>query len=206
MILGGFEYLKSNQYTNIPEMNILINLRKQFQFYHQLGLQAITQLGHVDQANWKANSESNSVSILTNHLYGNMKSRFTDFLITDGEKSWRNRDQEFEGEFKSLEELIQLYNDGWNTVFATLESLEESDLRRVVYIRNQGHSVFEAINRQITHYAYHVGQIVYLCKLILSTDFQSLSIPKGQSEQFNRKKFDSEPSDQHYTEEWIEEK
>lgn len=129
-------------------------------------------------------SESNSVAIIIKHLSGNMISRFTDFLTTDGEKSNRNRDGEFEDNFKTREEIMLVWNKGWDCLFDTLNKLKSEDLEKTVYIRQEAHTVLRAIHRQLSHYAYHAGQIVYLCKHIKSTQFKSLTIPRGESSKF----------------------
>jgi len=115
-----------------------------------------------------------------------MKSRWSDFLCSDGEKAWRQRDNEFEEELLSDEDILSLYHAGWDVLFSTLNSLSESQLKEIIYIRGEAHSVLEAINRQIAHYSYHVGQIVYLAKAIKSSSWLSLSIPKNKSAEFNK--------------------
>lgn len=157
-----------------------------------------------DQLFWQANEQSNSIAIIVKHLWGNMLSRWTDFLSSDGEKTWRKRDEEFELDSSSADLLEDRWEEGWSCLFYALDSLSDADLEKTIYIRNQGHEVREAINRQLAHYAYHVGQIVFLGK-ILSSDWKSLSIPKGQSEAFNAEKFSKEKSIRHYTDEFIEE-
>jgi len=132
--------------------------------------------------------ESNSVAIIVKHMAGNMRSRFTDFLTSDGEKPDRNRDQEFIDSGMSRAELMRLWEQYWQLVFETLNSLSPSDLTRTITIRSEPHSVLQAINRQVAHYAYHVGQIAFLAKHWKAADWQTLSVPKGQSEQFNAKK------------------
>lgn len=129
-------------------------------------------------------SESNSISVIVKHMAGNMRSRFTEFLTTDGEKPNRDRDAEFIDSFNSRDELMKDWNNGWNCVFETLQSLKAEDLDKTVFIRGEAHSVLRAIQRQLVHYAYHTGQIVYLCKHIRSESFTSLSIPRGQSSAF----------------------
>ena len=118
-----------------------------------------------------------------------MLSRFTDFLTTDGEKPWRDRDSEFQNDIGTREELFEKWNAGWKCLSDALAPLIREDLEKIIYIRNEQHSVMEAINRQLTHYAYHVGQIVFLGKMICNEDWKSLSIPKGGSKQFNEEKF-----------------
>ena len=124
------------------------------------------------------NEDSNTVAILIKHISGNMKSRFTDFLTTDGEKSWRNRDGEFTSEKWSREKLMGKWEDGWQCLLDVVEALSPSDLKKQVLISGEINSVIRALQRQLVHYAYHTGQIVYICKEIRSIDFQTLSIPK----------------------------
>lgn len=119
---------------------------------------------------WAPNAESNSIAIIVKHLWGNMLSRWTDFLTTDGEKPWRQRDDEFINDWDNREILLKKWNEGWQCVFDTLNSLTESDLQKTVYIRGEAHTVIDAINRQIAHYSAHIGQIVYLAKLIKKMD------------------------------------
>lgn len=170
------------------ELNYLKSVSQQFRYYKSLGEKSFEQLEEKELF-WQPNEASNSVGILVNHLWGNMKSRWTDFLNTDGEKEWRQRDLEFEDIIKSKEELILKWEEGWDCLFMALEQLDKNNLKSLVYIRNEAHSPVEAINRQLAHYAYHIGQIVYLAKLIKKTSWESLSIPKGQSSNFNQKKF-----------------
>jgi len=132
-------------------------------------------------------AESNSVVTIVKKMAGNMRSRFTDFLTSDGEKPDRNRDQEFIDAGMSRADLRRLWEQYWQLVFETLNSLSPDDLTRKVTIRSEPHSVLQAINRQVMHYAYHVGQIAFLAKHWKGTDWQTLSVPKGQSEQFNAK-------------------
>ncbi|GAB3511890.1 DUF1572 domain-containing protein [Spirosoma knui] len=159
----------------------------QFEYYKWLGEKTLDQLPD-DALFWQYNEQSNSVAILIKHLWGNMLSRWTDFLTTDGEKEWRDREDEFTSDSQSRNELLQKWDEGWRVLLETLQSLREEDLTRIIYIRNQGHSVVEAINRQLAHYAYHIGQLVFLGKM-LTKDWTSLSIPKGASSQFNADKF-----------------
>jgi Protein of unknown function (DUF1572) len=129
--------------------------------------------------------ESNSIAVLVKHMAGNMRSRFTDFLTTDGEKTDRHRDQEFElGPSTTRADLTKWWEDGWTRVFAAIEALKPDDLMRRVTIRGEPHTVLQAINRQIAHYAQHTGQIVFIAKHIRSGKWKTLSIPRGQSEQF----------------------
>ena len=137
---------------------------KQFEYYKMLGDKTFAQLTE-EQLFWQPNAESNSIAIIVQHLYGNMMSRWTDFLTSDGEKDWRERDQEFTTVITDRETMVMRWEAGWKCLFEALQSLSESDLGRTIYIRNQGHTVMEAINRQLAHYPYHVGQIVFLGKL-----------------------------------------
>ena len=132
--------------------------------------------------------ESNSVAILVKHLAGNMHSRFTDFLTTDGEKPDRHRDQEFElSPAPSRADIMRWWEEGWARVFSTLEGLKPDDLMRPVTIRGEPHTVLQAINRQLAHYSAHVAQIIFLAKHLRSSDWKTLSVPRGKSEEHNRK-------------------
>ena len=171
----------------------LESAKKQFHQYKMLGERAMQQIPD-DKLFWQYNPESNSIGSIVKHLSGNMLSRFTDFLTTDGEKPWRDRDSEFQNDFVTREELFGKWNAGWKCLSEALAQLTPEDLEKTVYIRNEKHSVMEAINRQLTHYAYHVGQIVFLGKMICNEDWKSLSIPKGNSKQFNEEKFSNPKS------------
>jgi len=131
--------------------------------------------------------EMNSIALIVKHMTGNMRSRWTDFLDTDGEKPDRNRDSEFEQPPASREAVMKLWAEGWDHVFSALKPLSEQDLGRTVAIRGEPHSVMQAINRQIAHYAYHCGQIVFLAKHLQHAQWKSLSVPRGKSEQFTGK-------------------
>jgi len=122
-------------------------------------------------------------------MAGNMLSRWTAFLTTDGEKESRNRDTEFESIITTRQELLAKWNEGWDCLFNALNSITEADLEKTIYIRNEPHSVVDAINRQLSHYPYHVGQIVFIGKMLAGADWNSLSIPKGKSDDFNAEKF-----------------
>lgn len=171
----------------MTEGEIFLNsTRKLFYNYKQLGDKAIEQTNE-QHINWVQNENSNSMAIIVKHISGNMLSRWTDFLTADGEKEWRNRDTEFEGTIDTKEQLLQVWEKGWECLFNAVNPLTPSDLLSTVYIRNEAHSVMDAINRQIAHYSYHVGQIVFLAKLLKEGVWQSLSIPKGKSDEFNNK-------------------
>ncbi|RZN81019.1 MAG: DUF1572 domain-containing protein [Winogradskyella sp.] len=171
---------------------------KQFEYYKSLGDKTFAQLS-FEELQIEFVQDSNSISIIVKHIVGNMLSRWTNFLTEDGEKDWRHRDNEFIDSFQSKEELIEAWNKGWDCLFSAIKSLSESDLERIIYIRNQGHTVIEAINRQMMHYAYHIGQIVYLGKLIKGEKWESLSIPKGKSKDYNKDKFQKDKGRRHFT-------
>jgi hypothetical protein len=169
------------------DSNYLSSVKKQFIQYKTLGEKAIEQVPE-DKINWQYNEETNSVAIIVRHMAGNMLSRFTDFFTSDGEKKSRNRDAEFENEVLSKKETQNRWNEGWACFFNILNNLSTEDLFRTVLIRNEEHTVMEALNRQLTHYASHVGQIIFLGKMICGSNWKSLSIPKGASGQFNTAK------------------
>ncbi|WP_250434558.1 DUF1572 family protein [Hanstruepera flava] len=166
----------------------LKSITKQFEYYKSVGEKTFDQLNEKDFF-WQYNEASNSIAIIVNHLWGNMKSRWTDFLTSDGEKEWRNRDMEFEPVIKTKAELVEKWNDGWTCLFDALDTINTENFATKVYIRNQEHSIIEAINRQLAHYAYHIGQIVYIGRMIKDQEWNSLTIPKGKSTEFNNKKF-----------------
>ncbi len=176
----------------------LSSVIKQFEYYKSLGDKTFNQLSFEDLQKEFA-EDSNSISIVVKHLAGNMLSRWTNFLTEDGEKTWRQRDQEFEDSYTSKDDLIKNWNKGWQCLFDAITPLSESDLERIIYIRNQGHTVTEAINRQLAHYSYHLGQIVFLGKLVKGENWQSLSIPKGDSKKYNVEKFSKEKGKRHFT-------
>jgi len=171
---------------------------KQFEYYKSLGDKTIAQLDE-NEIHVLLSSEANSVGIIVNHLWGNMMSRWTNFLTEDGEKTWRERDQEFEDTYSNKKEMLKAWNSGWDCLFSAIKPLNVDQLEQVVYIRNEGHTVTEAINRQLAHYAYHAGQIVFLGKLIKNKNWQSLSIPKGKSTDYNQEKFAQEKERKHFT-------
>ncbi|MEO6683692.1 MAG: DUF1572 domain-containing protein [Ginsengibacter sp.] len=180
----------------------LESMKKQFEYYKLLGEKTFAQLSD-EQLFWQYNQESNSIAIIVKHLWGNMLSRWTDFLITDGEKEWRQRDDEFINDLATRKDLLEKWNDGWNCLLNTLASLTQDDMSKEIFIRNQGHSVVEAINRQLAHYAYHVGQIVFIGKMLRDQSWNSLSIPRGNSEIYNTEKFSKPPHKQHFTDDYL---
>ncbi|MBC6492433.1 DUF1572 family protein [Flavihumibacter stibioxidans] len=166
----------------------LSSIRKHFRAYKDLGDRTLAQL-NTEQLNICPAEGSNSITIIIRHMHGNMLSRFTNFLTEDGEKSWRQRDQEFEppdGWHPTGEEIRLLWEEGWGCLLETIDKLEEADLGKTVMIRQEPHFVPDAINRQLAHHASHVGQIVYIGKMLLGKTWNSLSIPIGGSAQFNQ--------------------
>lgn len=166
---------------------------KQFNYYKKLGDKTFEQLNDADLF-WRFNEESNSIAIIIKHMAGNMLSRWTDFLNSDGEKEWRNRDVEFDDTVNTREEILSIWNQGWECLFNALNLITADDWQKTIYIRNEPHSIEDAINRQLAHYPYHVGQIVFIGKMIAGSKWQSLSIPKGGSVVYNADKF-SNPGD-----------
>jgi len=185
----------------VMESNILSSVIKQFEYYKLLGDKTFSNIPD-DMLFWQYNNESNSIAVIVKHLWGNMLSRWTDFLTTDGEKSWRKRDEEFENDIASKKEMLDKWNEGWECLFKALSSLKLEDLDKIIYIRSQGHTVTEAIFRQLAHYSYHVGQIVYIGKMA-SENWVSLSIPKGKSDAFNAEKFVKPSHNEHFTDEFL---
>lgn len=178
--------------------NYLESVKKQFLYYKTLGEKAMEQL-EAEQLFISVNEDTNSIAIIVNHLVGNMLSRWTDFLTTDGEKEWRNRDGEFEEILKTKPELLAHWEKGWQCLFNALNSLKPEQLDEIIYIRNEGHTVLEAINRQLAHYPYHIGQIVFYAKMVKKTEWQSLSIPKNKSDSYNADKFSKGQSIKNFT-------
>lgn len=177
----------------------LDSVLKQFEYYKSLGDKTIAQLNE-DELKKEFVQDSNSIAIIIKHLAGNMLSRWTNFLTEDGEKDWRQRDDEFIDTLETKAEINAIWNKGWECLFLALEPLGEGDLEKIIYIRNHGHTVTEAINRQTMHYAYHIGQIVFLGKLLKGENWQSLSIPKGKSKAYNQAKFSKDKTRRHFTE------
>ncbi|MBX2953616.1 MAG: DUF1572 domain-containing protein [Leadbetterella sp.] len=182
-------------------INYLESVIKQFEYYKMLGEKTFAQVSD-EKLFWQYNEDSNSIAVIVKHLSGNMLSRWMDFLTTDGEKEWRNRDDEFENDIATKAELLQKWNEGWKVFLDTLKSLKEEDLQKIIYIRNQGHTVMEAINRQLAHYPYHIGQIVFIGKMG-ADKWVSLSIPKGNSKAFNDDKFSKPKHKAHFTDEFL---
>lgn len=182
---------------NVSE-SYLESIKKQFLYYKTLGEKAIDQL-EPEQLFTTVNEDTNSIAIIVKHLSGNMLSRWTDFLTTDGEKQWRNRDEEFENDYQSKQEVMNAWEKGWDCLFNALNNLQPNQLSDIIYIRNEGHTVIEAINRQLAHYPYHVGQIVFYAKQLKNSSWQSLSIPRKESNSYNAIKFAQEKEIKNFT-------
>jgi len=177
---------------------MLESLIKLFNYYKGLGEKTFNQLDE-EELFIEPSEGINSISIIVKHLHGNMLSRWTNFLNEDGEKEHRDRDEEFRSTIKSRDEMMQKWNEGWDCCFDTLQGSTKNDLEKVIYIRNEGHTVIEAIHRQLAHYAYHIGQIIYLGKIIKGEKWESLSIPRDKSDEYNQQKFAEEVGQRHFT-------
>jgi len=187
------------------ETDFLESVMKQFEYYKMLGQKTIERLTD-EQLSWQYNAESNSIATVVKHLHGNMLSRWTDFLTTDGEKQWRQRDAEFDNDITTKQAVLDLWEQGWKCLFNALGSITNADLGKTVYIRNQGHSIMEAINRQLAHYPYHIGQIVFVGKMVLDDKWETLSIARGKSNDYNASKFAQEQHKAHFTDEFLKDK
>src|SRR5262245_49153140 len=164
-----------------------------FQYYKKLAERAMEQV-RDEQLFVDLDEEANSIALVVKHMAGNMRSRWTDFLTTDGEKPDRDRDSEFVDPPATRAALLQVWEDGWSRVFGAIEPLTDADLGHTVTIRGEAHSVMQAINRQVAHYAHHVGQIVLLAKHFAGPKWNSLSVPRNRSAEFNRKVASGEAS------------
>ena len=158
-------------------------VQKRFKSVKEQGDKTLSQLDN-EQLHWAFNEESNSIAVIVKHVSGNMLSRWTDFLTTDGEKATRNRDDEFTDSLQTKEEVMTVWEKGWQVFLDALQGLSEADLNGFVTIRGEQHSVIDAIERQMAHYSQHVGQIVYIAKQVKGSQWQTISIPKGQSQFF----------------------
>jgi len=166
---------------------------KRLRYYKLLGEKTFEQLSDAD-FHYTPNAGSNSIAVIIQHVSGNMLSRWTNFLTEDGEKEWRSRDEEFEVHNYSKQQLTEMWEKGWACFLNSLSSLTEDDLLKTVYIRRDPLTVIDAINRQLAHYPYHVGQILYIGKIVKGADWQSLSIEKGKSEAFNKSEGMKDPA------------
>ncbi|WP_395063755.1 DUF1572 family protein [Flavobacterium sp.] len=181
----------------------LESTKKQFLYYKLLGEKAMEQL-QPEQLYVSVNEDTNSIATIIKHLSGNMLSRWTDFLTSDGEKEWRNRDDEFENTIKTKEELLKVWNDGWDCFLNAINSLTPDQLTDIIYIRNEGHTIVEAINRQLAHYPYHIGQIVFYAKMLKKEEWTSLSIAKNNSKNYNANKFSKDKSIKNFTDDEVQ--
>lgn len=155
--------------------------------YKDLADKTFEQLSD-EEFHYQPSSESNSIAVIIQHMAGNMLSRWTNFLTEDGEKEWRQRDEEFEIHNFTKQQLLERWEKGWSCFLNTLDSLQEEDLLKTIYIRKEGLSVIDAIERQLAHYPYHIGQIIYIGKMLKNENWKNLSVPKGQSTQYNQGK------------------
>lgn len=184
--------------TLFPAMTTCSSLRKLFLYYKDLGEKAIGQVKD-DDLHRVIGDDGNSLAVIVQHVAGNARSRFTDFLSSDGEKPWRDREAEFTERPTTRAELLADWESGWACLFSALDHLNDTDLERLVYIRNEGHTVQEALHRQLAHYAYHVGQLVLLARSFVGREWRSLSIPRGASAAFNALKFTRPADRKHFT-------
>ncbi|MDP4264908.1 MAG: DUF1572 family protein [Bacteroidota bacterium] len=158
---------------------------RRVRYYKDLGDKTFAQLRDAD-FHYQPNDESNSIAVIIQHMAGNMLSRWTNFLTEDGEKEWRQRDDEFSIHSYSKQQLLEIWEKGWHCFLDALESLKEDDLLKTIHIRKEELSAIDAINRQLAHYPYHVGQIVYIGRMIKDREWKNLSIPKGHSQLYNQ--------------------
>ncbi len=168
--------------------NYLDSVKQQFLYYKSLGEKTMAQL-KPEELFMQPNEDCNSIAMIVQHLAGNMLSRWSNFLTSDGEKEWRNRDAEFETVLKTKEELMQKWDEGWACLMNAINGINPAQLDNIILIRNEPHTVVQAINRQLAHYPYHVGQMVFFAKQLKGNSFESLSIPKNKSDDFNKEKF-----------------
>jgi len=163
----------------------LATVIRRLKYYKELGEKTFEQLDEKD-FHWQPSSESNSIAVIIQHVSGNMLSRWTNFLTEDGEKEWRQRDDEFDIHDYSRQRLVEIWQKGWDCLFDALNSLKADDLVKTIYIRKEPLSAVDAINRQLAHYPYHIGQILYIGRMIKNEAWKKLSIPKGASRQYDR--------------------
>lgn len=168
------------------EKNYLLIIIQQFRHFKERAEKGIQQLSE-EELHWKPSEESNNIAIIIKHLSGNMHSRWVDFLTSDGEKNYRNRDLEFVDDIESKEQLMEIWEDGWRLLFHTIENLKAEDLHKTVTLRQKPLSVLQAIQNEVVHISYHVGQILYIGKQIKDKEWNILSIPKNGSKEFNER-------------------
>ncbi|MFC4870394.1 DUF1572 family protein [Negadavirga shengliensis] len=160
-----------------PYLDSVLNLLLHYKTMAEKAMKQVPE----EKLFWQHNQDSNSIATIVKHMWGNMRSRWTDFLASDGEKEWRERDAEFDNDLKDRGEVLEKWEEGWRITFEALRPLTASDLEKTVYIRNRKHTVVDAINTQLAHYASHIGQIIYLSKMLAEGPWESLSIPKRKS-------------------------
>lgn len=174
----------------------LATVIRRMKYYKDLGDKTFEQLEEKD-LHFTPNDESNSIAVIIQHLSGNMLSRWTNFLKEDGEKTWRHRDAEFEIHHQTRAQVIEIWEQGWTCFFDALSSLKKKDLMKIITIRQESLTVIDAVNRQLAHYPYHIGQIIYIGKLLRDKKWKSLSIPKGQSQTYNASAEIKDPAKQY---------
>ena len=170
------------------EKSYLTSARAELMRYKTMAEKTFNQLDD-EQLFWHRSESDNSVAFIAKHIVGNMRSRWTNFFTEDGEKPWRHRDTEFEGPYSNRDEMLSSWHTSWDILFSVLDSIDEDNLNNMVKIRGEAHSVPAALNRQLAHYASHIGQIVFLGKMLKGESWTSLSIPKGKSDAFNATMF-----------------
>ena len=184
-------------YIYFMDLSYIPSVIKQFEYNKSLGDKTFEQLTK-EQLFFTYNKESNSIATLVKHISGNMLSRWTNFLTEDGEKPWRKRDEEFINTYTSKEEVIHDWEKGWACLFENLHKITTENSNTIVYVRNEGHTIAEAINRQLCHYSYHTGQIVMIGKMIKNNHWQTLSIAKNASKSYNEEKFAENKTKKHF--------
>jgi len=184
------------------QTNYLNSTKELFRYYKQLGESTFEQLTEAELF-WQYSETNNSIAVIVNHLWGNMLSRWTNFLTEDGEKEWRKRDIEFEDVIQTKAQFTERWEAGWACLFEALDSVNEENFDSTIYIRNMGHTIIEAVNRQLAHYAYHIGQIVFIGTLIKGESWTSLSIPRGKSTDYNQEKFAQDKRKDGFTTEYL---
>jgi hypothetical protein len=167
---------------------------RRVKYYKELGDKTFEQLNNDADFHYQPNEESNSIAVIVQHISGNMLSRWTNFLTEDGEKEWRQRDDEFSIHSYSKQQLLEIWEKGWKCFLDELESLNEDDLLKAIHIRQEKLTAIDAINRQLAHYPYHIGQIVYLGRMIKDRAWKNLSIPRGLSQQYNKSETVKDPA------------
>jgi hypothetical protein len=167
---------------------------RRVKYYKELGDKTFEQLNNEADFHYQPNEESNSIAVIVQHISGNMLSRWTNFLTEDGEKEWRQRDDEFSIHSYSKQQLLEIWEKGWKCFLDELESLNEDDLLKAIHTRQEKLTAIDAINRQLAHYPYHIGQIVYLGRMIKDHAWKNLSIPRGLSQQYNKSETVKDPA------------